>query len=185
MNHKWKIASLQDLIKYNRYLLLSLVISSFVCLILAIGLLNKEDKWVVFPSNNINNKMEISSTKLYASYLKPWAIDIAKEVFTTSPDEVEAQHARIMTISSSNKQLDAFFAKQLAFVKGNNASSVFYPKEIQLVENGVVVHGTLHYWFAGSDKKISLAKRYLISYKKASMGSILLKNIEEKPLEKK
>ena len=109
----------------------------------------------------------------------------SSDLFTTSPDEVEAQHARIMTISSSNKQLDAFFAKQLAFVKGNNASSVFYPKEIQLVENGVVVHGTLHYWFAGSDKKISLAKRYLISYKKASMGSILLKNIEEKPLEKK
>ena len=101
MNHKWKNAALQDLIKYNRYLLLILVILSFLCLILGIGLLNKEDKWIVFPSNNINNKMEISSTKLYASYLKPWAIDIAKEVFTTSPDEVEEQHARIMTISSS------------------------------------------------------------------------------------
>ncbi len=185
MNHKWKNAALQDLIKYNRYLLLILVILSFLCLILGIGLLNKEDKWIVFPSNNINNKMEISSTKLYASYLKPWAIDIAKEVFTTSPDEVEEQHARIMTISSSNKKLDSFFAKQLAFVKGNNASSVFYPKEIKLAESGVIVNGTLHYWFAGSNKKISLAKSYLISYKTATKGSILLKNIEEKPLEKK
>ena len=183
MNHQWKMSSLQDLVKYNRYLLIILLFLSALCLTLSIALLSKEDKWVIFPSNNIHNSMEVSTTKLYASYLKPWALDIAREIFTTSPDEVIDQHARIMTISSSNKKLKNFSAKQLEFVKGSSDSSVFYPKEVKIVENGVLVSGTLHYWFAGSDEKISLKKTYLITYKQTSKGLVLLRNIEEQVIE--
>ena len=184
MNHKWKTASLQDLVRYNRYLLLSVVILSGVCLMLSIATLAKEDKWVIFPSNDIKNSMEISSTKLYPSYLKEWARDIAGEIFTTSPDEVVAQHARIRAISSSNKQLDNFFAKQLAFVQGNNATSVFFTKKLQTAENGVIVTGTLHYWFTEVGEKISLEKSYLISYAVGNHGLVFLKNIEEVSIEK-
>lgn len=179
MNHKWKTASLQDLVKYNKYLLVAVVVLSVLCLLLSFGLLNKEDKWVIFPSDNIDNKMEISNTRLYPSYLKPWAKNIAREVFTTSPEEVVEQHAQIRKISSSSKELTEFFAKQLAFVQGNNASSVFYVKDAKLVSGGVLVNGTLHYWFAGSNEKIALEKSYLISYREAARGLILLKNIEE------
>ena len=183
MNHNWKTASLQEVIKYNKYLLAALVILSALSLILGIALLNKEEKWVIFPSDNIDNKMEISNTKLYPSYLKPWAKSIARSVFTTSPDEVVDQHAEIRKISASNNELSQFFAKQLAFVKGNNASSVFYTKETKLFSGGVLVTGTLHYWFAGSPEKIALEKSYLISYREAAKGLILLKNIEEQNIE--
>lgn len=179
MNHRWKTASLQDVIKYNQYLLLAVVTLSILSLLLCFALLNREEKWVIYPSNNIDNRMEISTTKLYPSYLKPWAKNIAREVFTTSPEEVVDQHARIMTIASSNKELNSFFARQLAFVQGNNASSVFYIKEARPVDGGVIVCGTLHYWFAGSDEKIALEKSYLISYKATGNGLVLLKNIEE------
>jgi hypothetical protein len=104
-------------------------------------------------------------------------------VFTTSPDEVVDQHMEIRKISSSNNELSKFFAKQLAFVQGNNASSVFYAKEAKLVSGGVLVTGTLHYWFAGSPQKIALEKSYLISYREAAKGLILLKNIEEQNIE--
>ena len=183
MNHQWKTASLQGVMKYNKFLLAAVVILSVLSLILSIALLNKEEKWVIFPSDNIDNKMEISNTKLYPSYLQPWAKSIARGVFTTSPDEVVDQHMEIRKISSSNNELSKFFAKQLAFVQGNNASSVFYAKETKLVSGGVLVTGTLHYWFTGSSEKIALEKSYLISYREAAKGLILLKNIEEQNIE--
>ena len=179
MNHHWKTSSLHEVVKYNKYLLTAVVILSALSLILSIALLSQEEKWVIFPSDNIDNQMEISNTKLYPSYLKPWAKSIARGIFTTSPDEVVEQHAEIRKISSSNNELTKFFTKQLAFIQGNNASSVFYTKEAKLITGGVVVTGTLHYWFAGSSEKIALEKSYLISYREAARGLILLKNIEE------
>ncbi|MDG1437085.1 MAG: TraE/TraK family type IV conjugative transfer system protein [Rickettsiaceae bacterium] len=179
MNHQWKTSSLQEVVKYNKYLLLSVVVLSVLSLILALSLVDKEEKWVLIPSDNIENKMEVSNTKLYPSYLKPWARSIARAMFTTSPEEVEEQHAEIRKISSSNKELLKFFAEQLAFIKSNNASSVFYVKEAKLAKDGVIIKGTLHYWFAGSEKKVALEKSYLISYRETSRGLILLNNIED------
>ncbi len=179
MNHKWKTASLQEVVKYNKYLLMTTVFLSILCLLQSFALFGKEEKWVIVPSNDIDNKMEISNSRLYPSYLKPWARSIAREMFTTSPDEIVEQHAQIRKISSSNNELNKFFAKQMSFIKGSNASSAFYTKSTKMADGGVIVTGTLHYWFAGSNEKIALEKSYLISYKEAAKGLILLKNITE------
>lgn len=179
MNHQWKLASLQEVVRYNRLLLVALVIISFLGLLLTFALLGKEEKWVIIPANDTNTRLEISNTKLYPSYLSNWASYVAREVLTTSPEEIEKQHAQIRIISASSKELDNFFAKQLEFVKGSNVSSVFFVKGAKLVDGGVMVNGTLHYWFAGSDQKISLEKRYLISYQESGKGLVLLSNIEE------
>ena len=179
MNHKWKISSLQSITELNKWLLVCMVSLSIICLMLVATVLNKEERWVILPSNDIDNKMEISNQKLYPSYLKSWAIHIVKEVFTTSPEEVVNQHAQIRRISTTNKELTKFFATQLAFVQGNNASSVFYLKSASPISGGVKVTGTLHYWFGGSNEKIALEKSYIVSYKEAARGLILLSNIEE------
>ena len=47
MNHQWKAASLQTLIKYNQWLLVSLVLLSALSLSLGIALINKEERWVL------------------------------------------------------------------------------------------------------------------------------------------
>ena len=148
MNHKWKTASLQEVVKYNKYLLMTTVVLSILCLLQSFALFGKEEKWVIVPSNDIDNKMEISNSRLYPSYLKPWARSIAREMFTTSPDEIIEQHAQIRKISSSNNELNKFFAKQMSFIKGSNASSAFYTKSTKMADGGVIVTGTLHYWFA-------------------------------------
>lgn len=184
MNHKWKIESLKDVVKYNGYLLTAVVLLSVVCLLLSFALIDKEEKWVAIPMNDIDNKMEVSNTKLYPSYLKSWAVYIAKELFTTSPEEIEKQHAEIQKISASSKELKSFFTKQLAFVQGNRASSVFYVKSTKLVQGGVLVTGTFNYWFAGSEHKVALEKSYLLSYRQAARGLILLDNVEEVDIEK-
>jgi hypothetical protein len=81
MNHKWKITSLQEVVKYNKYLLITVVVLSVLSLLLSLALFNKEEKWVMIPTNNIDNKMEVSNTRLYPSYLRPWAKSIAREMF--------------------------------------------------------------------------------------------------------
>lgn len=179
MNHKWKSASLQNLVKYNQWLLVSLVFLSFLSLMLGIAMINKEDRWVLIPMSDIDRRMEVSNNHLYPSYLKNWAIHVAKEMFTTSPSEVINQHAEIRKISITSKELTKFFADQLQFVQGNNASSVFFIKTAIPEGVGIKVSGTLHYWFEGSPQKIALEKSYLISYKEVSKGLILLSNIEE------
>jgi hypothetical protein len=171
MNHRWKTASLQTLIQYNKWLLISLGCLSLLSLLLSIVILNKEERWVLVPCHDIDRKMEISNQGLYPSYLKNWGIYIAKEVFTTSPSEVVNQHALIRKISATSTPLDKFFTEQLHFVQGNNASSVFFVKSATPVKGGVKVIGTLHYWFAGSED--------IISYQEAARGLILLSNIEE------
>lgn len=179
MNHQWKQASLQNLLKYNKWLLVCVVALSISSLLLGIASLNVEERWVILPANDPDRRMEISNKQLYPSYLKNWAIHIAKEVFTTSPEEVENQHAQIRRISSATTELSKFFKQQLAFVQSNNASSVFFIKKAYPLDGGVRVNGTLHYWFAGSSEKIALEKSYLIFYKQAARGLILLSNIEE------
>jgi hypothetical protein len=178
MDHKWKTQSLSDVLKYNQYLLLSVVILSVLSLLLAFACVNKEEKWVIFPGDG-SEGMEVSNKKLYPSYLKPWASYIAREMFTTSPNDVVEQHAQIRKIGSSNKELSVFFAEQLAFVQNSNASSVFFIKNAELTDGGVIINGTLNYWFAGSDKKITLEKSYLIEYKQGIRGVVLLNNIKE------
>src|SRR4051812_3167721 len=115
MNHKWKSASLQTLVKYNQWLLVSLVFLSLLSLLLGIAIINKEERWVLIPMTDIDRRMEISNNQLFPSYLKNWAIHVAKEIFTTSPEEVISQHAEIRKISITNKELSKFFAEQLQF----------------------------------------------------------------------
>lgn len=179
MNHQWKAASLQTLIKYNQWLLVSLVLLSVLSLSLGIAMINKEERWVLIPMTDIDRRMEVSNNQLYPSYLKNWAIHVAKEMFTTSPAEVVSQHAEIRKISITNKELSKFFAEQFQFIQGSNASSVFFVKAAVPFEGGIKVTGTLHYWFTNSPEKIALEKSYLISYKEVGKGLILLSNIEE------
>ncbi len=179
MNHQWKKASLSEVVRYNKILLVSVAALSITCLVLAFASFAREDRWVIIPANDIDKRMQVSNKGLYPSYLKEWAKYIAKEVFTTSPSEVENQHSEIRKISSSTKELKNFFDKQLGFVKSNGASSVFYVKAAKPINGAVLVQGTLHYWFAESNQKVAAEKVYKISYKETERGLILLSNIEE------
>lgn len=179
MIHAWKTSSVGEVIKYNKALLLICGILSVVCLLLAFSNSSQEEKWVIIPSNDINNKYEISNRALYPSYLKEWGGYIARELFTISPRDVENKHAEIRKLSLPNKELSAFFAKELEFVVQNRSSSVFFVKKVIPTEGAVLVTGTLHYWFAGSSKKIAVEKSYKISYQQMARGLVLLSNVEE------
>ena len=179
MDHFFKSASITKLIQYNKLLLVALLLSLCSILVLALLLTNKEERWLLIPAIDVDRKMNITNRYYHASYLKEWARFVAKEVFTTSPDEFDKQIASIRRISSNNKDLENFFDKQSQFVKGSRVSSVFYFKEAEQTQSGIIIYGTIHYWFGDSNINIAQEKRYLVSYKVTNNGLLLLTNIKE------
>ncbi|KJV53985.1 putative conjugative transfer protein [Orientia tsutsugamushi str. Gilliam] len=52
---------------------------------------------------------------------------------TTSPNEVERQIANMNVVFSNTESLNKFFQNHLQFVKGSNVSSVFFPKNVEVI----------------------------------------------------
>lgn len=179
MNHLFKQQSIRDLVRYNKSLLIITVTLALTTLIAIIVALNKEEKWLLIPAIEPERRMSISSNIYHETYLKEWAEFVMKELFYTSPDRVENQIANIRVISSATPQLDRFFNEHLNFVRGSNVSSAFFLKSPKIVDSGVLITGTFHYWFAGSDKQIAEEKTYLLGYKRGTRGILLLTSVEE------
>jgi conjugal transfer pilus assembly protein TraE len=178
MEHLFKQNSLQELVKYNKYLLVISSVLAVALLIAVISLTTKEEKWVLVPATDTDRRMTISSKTYNETYLKEWATFVMKELFTTSPEEVEKQVADMKVISRDSPLLEKFFEEHLKFVKGSNVSSVFFPKKVRLDTRGVIVEGTFRYWF-GTSKDFASEKSYLLGFKRGRNGLLLLTNVEE------
>ncbi|WP_341756986.1 MULTISPECIES: TraE/TraK family type IV conjugative transfer system protein [unclassified Candidatus Tisiphia] len=179
MNHLFKQQSIQSLVKYNQHLLIITLTLSVTTLISVVSLINREEKWLLIPAIESDRRMSVSSSIYHETYLKEWAEFVMRELFYTSPERVESQIANIKIISSSNLQLDKFFKEHLQFVKGSNVSSTFFLKTPKVVDSGVLITGTFHYWFGGSDKQVAEEKTYLLGYKRGVRGVLLLTSVEE------
>lgn len=179
MKETWKRASMQELIRYNYYLVVALVCMSIVSVMLCVKSFFAEQRYLLIPTSNIEKRMEVSDRKLYPSYLGEWAKDISTMMFTTTPDTVVRQMADVRKVSVSNMVLEGFLEQQQQFVQGSGVSCVFYPKATQAVEGGVIVEGTFHYWFGGKSEKVSMEKKYLLSYEDSGRGLVLLSGVEE------
>ncbi len=153
-------------------------------LLATIKAISKEEKWLLIPAIESDRRMIVSSKNYHETYLKEWAIFVMKGLFTTSPEEVERQIADMKVISSSTPELDKFFKEHLQFVKGSNVSAVFFPKKVEVVNEGVLITGTFRYWF-GENKHVAVEKSYLLSYKRAANHLLLLTAIQEKIEEEK
>lgn len=182
MDYIFQQTTIRDLIKYNKALLLITVLLAASNVITIIAVISKEERWLLIPAIEPDKRMIISSHNYHETYLKEWATFVAKGMFTTSPNEVERQIADMRVIASSTTELDEFFAKHLEFVKGSNVSSVFFPKQVKLVQNGVLISGTLRYWFANG-KDIAVDKQYLLTYKRGANHLLLLSGIKDQNTE--
>ena len=178
MNHLFKQSSIQELVKYNKGLLLISILLAATGLLGMVKVITKEEKWLLIPAIEPDRRMIVSSKNYHETYLKEWAIFVMKELFTTSPEEVERQIADMKVVSSNTEQLEKFFQEHLQFVKGSNVSSMFFPKQAKIVKDGVLISGTFRYWF-GENKHIATDKTYLVSYKRGSNHLLLLTGVKE------
>ncbi|MFV9930620.1 MAG: TraE/TraK family type IV conjugative transfer system protein [Rickettsia endosymbiont of Haemaphysalis japonica] len=178
MDHLFKPSSIQELVQYNKRLLFITLLLACTCLLGMIKVITKEEQWLLIPAIEPDRRMIVSSKSYHETYLREWAVFVMKELFTTSPEEVERQIADLKVVSSNTEQLDKFFKEHLQFVKGSNVSSVFFLKKTKITEDGVLINGTFRYWFS-ENKHISADKTYLLSYKRGANHLLLLTGIKE------
>lgn len=178
MNHLFKQSSVQELVKYNKCLLVVTTLLAMISLLATIKAVTKEEKWLLIPAIAPDRRMIVSSKNYHETYLKEWAIFVMKELFTTSPEEVERQVADMQVVSSATPELDRFFKEHLQFVKGSNVSAVFFPKKTEVIDGKVLIQGTFRYWF-GENKHVAVEKCYCLTYKRGANHLLLLTRIEE------
>ncbi|KJV72467.1 conjugative transfer protein [Orientia tsutsugamushi] len=183
MNHLFKQNAIQELVKYNKCLLSVTILLAAANIIAIMAAITKEEKWLLIPAMEPDRKMTVSSKNYHETYLKEWAIYVTKLLFTTSPNEVERQIANMKVASSNTESLNKFFHDHLQFVKGSNVSSVFFPKKIEVIKDGVLISGTLRYWFSDS-KDIAVDKTYLLTYKQTPNYLLLLTGVKENGIKK-
>ncbi|HJD66834.1 MAG TPA: type IV conjugative transfer system protein TraE, partial [Rickettsia endosymbiont of Bembidion nr. Transversale] len=118
MDHLFKQSGVQQLVKYNKRLLLITLLLAVTSLLGMIKTISTEEKWLLIPAIEPDRRMIVSSKSYHETYLKEWAVFVMKELFTTSPEEVERQIADMKVVSSNTEQLDKFFKEHLDFVKG-------------------------------------------------------------------
>lgn len=179
MKHSIKTTSIQELVKYNKYLLITCVILAISTLMSFIAVISKEERWVLVPALEPERKMSISSQGYHQTYLSEWATFVMRNLFTTSPMEVERQVADLRVVSSATTELEQFFKEHIRYVEGSQISSVFFPKKIEILDQGIRVTGTFRYWFGEDQKDVALEKSYLLQYKIASRNLLLLTNVTE------
>ena len=179
MNHLFKEQSLKSLVKYNQGLLLICVILSASLLILSLNAFNRQEKWVLIPSTDLDKRITILSKGYSEIYLKEWAIYVMQTLMTTSCDTIDRQIEDLKVVASSSRDLDEFFKKHLQFVKGSNIQSVFFPKSVVVEDFNIKVSGLFRYWLGSSDQSISQEKTYLLTYKRGPKDILLLKTVKE------
>lgn len=82
-------------------------------------------------------------------------------------------------VSSATTELEQFFKEHIRYVEGSQISSVFFPKKIEILEQGIRVTGTFRYWFGEDQKDVALEKSYLLQYKLGRRALLLLTNVTE------
>lgn len=184
MINLFKEQSIRDVMRYNRQLMVICIICALSTLLCLIYAFSREERWILIPAIDTDRRMSMTSKIFHESYLKEWATTVMRELFYTCPELVDEQIALVKTFSAKTLELDKFFKAHKEFIEGSRVSCSFFPKEIKTVGQMVAIKGTFHYWFGSSDKYIADEKTYLLSYKRAHKGILLLTSIEEQKNEK-
>ena len=61
MDHLVKQSSIQELVKYNKILLLIALLLAFSCLLSMIKVFSKEERWLLIPAIEPDRRMIVSS----------------------------------------------------------------------------------------------------------------------------
>ncbi|MBD3821236.1 MAG: hypothetical protein IE914_03085 [Thiotrichales bacterium] len=150
--------------KGNRIVLIVAIVGLTFALITK----NSETKIVLQPTGSQYKESFVSDTTASKDYLISLSEDVIQMRFNFSPETVEKNFDRILTMVAPSDFgiMQKFVAKELERVKKNNISSVFYPKEYQIdIENKKVVATGRLINFSGERKVLDEKRSYRIDYK--------------------
>jgi hypothetical protein len=107
-----------------------------------------------------------------------------RDVFTANPASIDRKVKRLLEISrSSYTELRDRLLAQARVLKDNGASTVFYPKEYNLIraKQQILISGDYLTFFGKDTKPVIQTKSFVIGYNRGPHGVILLTSLAEQP----
>ena len=132
MRHSFAKTASEMTLKYHSKITMMLGISVVTNLLLGIGLLTKQEHWVLVPQYNIDRKLEVSPN-FSDDYLIDWAAGILGNVLCANPSNIDWKISQLLKISVlSYGGLKEHLRLEAEKMKKDKVSTAFYPKSFKV-----------------------------------------------------
>lgn len=150
---------------------------------LSIKVLNHEEKWVLIPQFEIDQKFWVQGEKYSDEYLQNWAGAVAQEILSVNPASVDRATQKFLEISSTKYgELKPYIVTQAKNIKDNQITTAFYTKDFKVDRtlNQIEVTGTFMTWFGRDKAPLLETKTFLVGFQLGPKGVLLISKFEER-----
>lgn len=183
MNHLIRQANLEKTIKHRNiaYGITGILIVSN--LLLSIKSFNHDEKWVLIPQFDIEDRLTIQGEKHSDEYLHYWAGGLTQSLLTANPSTIDRVIHKFLEISSSQYgQVKPNVEAYGKDIKENHISTAFYAKEFKIdrTNKEIEVIGTFMTWFGREKPPVIETKTFAIGWVHGPKGVLLVSKFEER-----
>lgn len=182
MNFTFRERSLSSLLKERNLALgccLALGVSN---VLLVVGLLNQEEKWVLMPQYADEHRLEVTRSHYSDEYLIDWATGVLNTFLCANPQSIDWKISQILKISLRNYgPLRAQLTQEAKKIKEDKVSTVFYPNTFKVNQKArtVQVMGEYSAYFGGDAAPVVTQKTFQLTWSVRGHGVILLEGLKE------
>ena len=165
---------------YAYMLSLGLLLSNIV---LSVIIINHDEKWVLMPQFDVEQKYTIHGNQYDQYYLEQWAGALVEDFLTVNPANVDAAMQRFLRIASThNGQVKPNIEAQAKEIKEHQLTTAFYSKEFKVDRDKQVVEvtGSFLTWFGRKKPPIEQTKTFLVGWRSGPKGFLLVHQFEER-----
>jgi type IV conjugative transfer system protein TraE len=165
---------------YASIVSLGLLLSNIV---LSLMLFNHEERWVLVPQFEVEQKYTIHGNQYDQHYLEHWAGALVRDFLTVNPASVDEAMQRFLRITSIHYgQVKPNIEAQAKEIKEHHLTTAFYPKEYKVDSDKKVVEvtGSFLTWFGREKLPIEQTKTFLVGWRSGPKGILLVHQFEER-----
>lgn len=152
-------------------------------IILSIKLATNDERWVLIPQFEIEQRYSVHGNQYSSLYLEHWAGALSQDFLSVNPANVDAAAQRFLKIASTHYgQIKPNIDAHVKEIKENNLTTSFYPKEFKVDNSSKIVEvtGSFLTWFGREKAPVEQTKTFLIGWKEGPKGVLLVSQFEER-----
>ncbi|WP_010304185.1 TraE/TraK family type IV conjugative transfer system protein [Candidatus Odyssella thessalonicensis] len=174
--------TLQNVLKQRDLVLWSCLGLVIINGLLVSKILHQEEHWVIFPQENVDHRIELTSSKYSDEYFVDWATGVLNIILCVNPGSIDWKIQQILKITTERYgTLKETLQAEAKLIKKDQISTVFYPKKFTVNQSQQSIDVTgQHIAYFGKDlNPVSTEKTYRLTWVASRYGVILLKDLQE------
>lgn len=151
-------------------------------LVLVLKVVSIEERWVLIPQNNIDNKIPLTSSQYSDVYFIEWASNIVNTLLCVNPESYEWKVKQILAITTEKHgTLKEQLLQEGVKIEKEQISTVFYPKNFQVNQRDRTLEVTGQHitYFGKKSTPVEMQKTFRLAWIISANGLILLKDFKE------